>query len=164
MEHKRKLVRQHQPSSSSRQRVATPSAGPAFYPAQPLFQLKIHAVGQGYSTPQRQVIQCHNNFQAPTAGNQSVQRNQATQNTLQGEWKCYDCGEQDHFASQCPNTRNRPPQTAVSTPTPTRGANFVLVAARQNYVHGKVISSITNCINGYMPPDQLVQDHILCPK
>jgi hypothetical protein len=26
----------------------------------------------------------------------------------------------------------------VSTPPPTRGANFVLVAARQNYVHGKV--------------------------
>jgi hypothetical protein len=26
----------------------------------------------------------------------------------------------------------------VSTPAPTRGANSILVAARQNYVHGKV--------------------------
>jgi hypothetical protein len=26
----------------------------------------------------------------------------------------------------------------VSTPTPTRGANYILIAARQNYVHGKV--------------------------
>jgi hypothetical protein len=26
----------------------------------------------------------------------------------------------------------------VSTPTPTRGANFFRVAAKQNYVHGKV--------------------------
>jgi 5-methylthioribose kinase len=25
----------------------------------------------------------------------------------------------------------------VSTPAPTHGANFVLVAARQNYIHGK---------------------------
>jgi hypothetical protein len=37
MERKRKLVRQHQPGSSSRPRVTTPSAGPMFQPAQPLF-------------------------------------------------------------------------------------------------------------------------------
>jgi hypothetical protein len=43
-----------------------------------------------------------------------------------------------HFANQCPNPRNRPPQTAVSTLVPTRGANSYLVAARQNYVRGKV--------------------------
>jgi hypothetical protein len=30
MEHKRKLVHQHQPSSSSRRRVATSSVGPVF--------------------------------------------------------------------------------------------------------------------------------------
>jgi hypothetical protein len=33
MKHKRKLVRQQQPGSSSRPRVATPSAGPVFRPA-----------------------------------------------------------------------------------------------------------------------------------
>jgi hypothetical protein len=33
-----------------------------FRPAEPLFQPKPHVVGQGYSTPQRQVIQCPNNF------------------------------------------------------------------------------------------------------
>jgi hypothetical protein len=38
MERKRKLVHQHQPSSSSRSRVATSSAGPSFRPAQPQFQ------------------------------------------------------------------------------------------------------------------------------
>jgi hypothetical protein len=37
MELKRKLVRQHQPSSSSKPREATSSAGPVFYPAQPQF-------------------------------------------------------------------------------------------------------------------------------
>jgi hypothetical protein len=35
MEHKRKLVRQHQPGSSSRPRVATSSTGPVFCLAQP---------------------------------------------------------------------------------------------------------------------------------
>jgi hypothetical protein len=74
MERKRKLVRQHQPSSSSKPRVATSSAGPVFCPAQLQFQPRPQAAGQGFSTPQRQVIQCPNNLQTPAAGNQSVQR------------------------------------------------------------------------------------------
>jgi hypothetical protein len=37
MEHKRKLVHQHQLSSSSRPHVATSLAGPVFRPAQPQF-------------------------------------------------------------------------------------------------------------------------------
>jgi hypothetical protein len=56
IEHKCKLVHQHQPSSSSKPRVAMSSAGPMFYPAQPLFQPRPQAAGQGFSTPQRQVI------------------------------------------------------------------------------------------------------------
>jgi DNA-binding transcriptional MerR regulator len=40
MEHKCKLVCQHQPGSSSRPRVATSSVGPMFRPAQPQFQPK----------------------------------------------------------------------------------------------------------------------------
>jgi hypothetical protein len=47
-------------------------------------------------------------------------------------------GEKGHFAYLCPNQCNRPPQTIVSTPTPTRGANSVPVVARQNYAHRKV--------------------------
>jgi hypothetical protein len=35
MERKRKFVHEHQPSSSSRPRVATSSAGPVFHPTQP---------------------------------------------------------------------------------------------------------------------------------
>jgi hypothetical protein len=77
-------------------------------------------------------------FQTPTTRNQSVQRTQVAQNPLQGERKCYACGERGHFANQCPNPCTRPPQTAVSTPAPTHGANSILVAAKQNYVHGKV--------------------------
>jgi hypothetical protein len=56
MECKHKLVRQHQPGSSSRLRIATYLAGLVFHPAQPLFQPKPQATRQGYSTPQHQVI------------------------------------------------------------------------------------------------------------
>jgi hypothetical protein len=76
--------------------------------------------------------------QTPMAGNQIVQRTKAAQNSLPGERRCFTCGEKGHFANQCPNPRNRPPLVATSTPAPTRGANSVPVAARQNFVHGKV--------------------------
>jgi hypothetical protein len=79
-----------------------------------------------------------NASQTPTAGNQNVQRTEAAQNPLQGERRCFACGEKGHFANHYPNPRSRPPQTIVSTPTPTRGANSIPIAARQNYVRGKV--------------------------
>jgi hypothetical protein len=47
--------------------------------------------------------------------------------------KCYPYRERGHYANQCPNPCAHPPQTVVSTPTPIRGANSVLVAAKQNY-------------------------------
>jgi hypothetical protein len=81
---------------------------------------------------------CPSTFQTPTAGNQNVQMTQAAQNLPQGERKCFASGEKGHFANQCPNPRSRPPLIAASTPAPTRGANSVPVAVRQNYVHGKV--------------------------
>jgi hypothetical protein len=67
MERNHKLVHQHQLGSSSRPRVAMPSARPMFRPTQLLFQPKTKVAGQGYSTPQRQVIQHPNNFKTPVA-------------------------------------------------------------------------------------------------
>jgi hypothetical protein len=99
MERKRKLVRQHQPSSSSRPRVVTSSAGPVFHPAQPQFLPRPQAARQGFFTPQRQVIQRPNNLQSPAARNQSVQRTQATQDPQQADRRCYNCGEQGHYTN-----------------------------------------------------------------
>jgi hypothetical protein len=62
MEHKHKLVRQYQPSSRSKPRVATSSAGRVFHPAQPQVLPRPQVVGQGLSTLQHQVIQCPNNL------------------------------------------------------------------------------------------------------
>jgi hypothetical protein len=131
MERKHKLV--HQPSSSSKPRVATFLAGPAFHPAQPQFLPRPQAAGQGFSTPQ-----CPNNLQTPVAGNQSVQRTQATQDLQQANRRCYSCGEQGHYANRCPNSRTCVSQPAIATPAPTRGANSIPVAAKQNYARGRV--------------------------
>jgi hypothetical protein len=68
MEHKRKLACQHQSGSSYRPHVATSTAGPVFHPVQSQYQLRPQLVGKGFSTPQRHVIQCPNNFQTPTIG------------------------------------------------------------------------------------------------
>jgi hypothetical protein len=62
MERKRKLVRQHQPGSSSMPRVAMSLVGPVFHPAQPQFQPEPQVAGQGFSTPQCQGIQRPNNL------------------------------------------------------------------------------------------------------
>jgi hypothetical protein len=76
--------------------------------------------------------------QTPFTGNQNVQRTQATQKPLPGERRCFTSGEKGHFANQCPNPHNRHPPAAVSTPAPTCGANSIPIAARQNFVRGKV--------------------------
>jgi hypothetical protein len=107
IERRRKLVLYHQLSTSSRPHVAMSSAGPVFRPAQPQFQPRPQAAGQGFSTPQRQVIQCPNNLQTFAAGNQSVKRTQATQDPQQADHRCYNYGEQGHYANRCPNRRTR---------------------------------------------------------
>jgi hypothetical protein len=137
MEHKLKLMRQHQLGSSSRPHIAISSAGPVFRPTQPQFQTRSHAAGQEFSTPQRQVIPRPNNFQTPTRS-QNIQRTQATQDLSQVDRTCFNCGEKGHYANRCLNLCTRANQPATATPAPTCGANSVLVATKQNYAHGRV--------------------------
>jgi hypothetical protein len=132
MERKHKLVHQHQPGSSSRPCVATSLAGPVFCSAQP------EAAGQGFCTPQCQVIQRPNNLQTPTVESHSVQKTQATQDPQQDDRRCYNYGEKGHFINRSSNSRTCANQPATATPVPTRGANSITVATKQNYAHGRV--------------------------
>jgi hypothetical protein len=84
------------------------------------------------------VIQRPNNLQTPTTGNQSVQRMQATQDPQQADRRCYNCGENGHYTNRCPNSHTRTNQPAIATLAPTRGANSIPIAAKQNYACGRV--------------------------
>jgi hypothetical protein len=82
MERNCKLVCQQQPGSSSKPSVRPPSAGPIFRPTQPQFQPRPQTIGQGFSTPQCQVIHRPNNSQTPAIGNQNAQRAQVASDLL----------------------------------------------------------------------------------
>jgi PHD/YefM family antitoxin component YafN of YafNO toxin-antitoxin module len=130
MEHKHKLVHQHQPDSNSRPCVATPSTEPIFHPTQPHFQSRPQSAGQGFFTAQRQVIQRPNNFQTPAAGSQNVQRTQATQYLPQDDRRCFNYGEKGHYANRGPNLHTRANQPTTGIPSPTHGTNSISVAAK----------------------------------
>jgi hypothetical protein len=103
-------------------------------------------VGQGYATPQRQVIRQPNMFQtpiagnrsvqslqaAPNAGNQSIQRTTATREPTptKATTTCFKCGQKGHNAYQCPDRCQQSTPTQAATPTLNHNANSVPVTAR----------------------------------
>jgi hypothetical protein len=70
--------------------------------------------------------------------NQIVQRTQAAKDPLQADRRCNNCGDNGHYANRCPNAHTHTNQTTTATPAPISGANFVSVAAKQNYARGRV--------------------------
>jgi hypothetical protein len=64
--------------------------------------------------------------------------NPSYQDLQQADRRCYNCGEEEHYANRCPNPRTHVNHPAIATPAPTRGANSIPVAAKQNYAHGRV--------------------------
>jgi hypothetical protein len=84
------------------------------------------------------VIQRPNSLQTPVVGNQSVQRSQAAQDTLRADRRCYNCGEKGHYANRCPNSCPRVNLPVATTPAPSRRANSIPIAAKQNYARGRV--------------------------
>jgi hypothetical protein len=109
-----------------------------FCPAQSQLQKRSQSAGQGFSTLQRQVIQCPNNFHTPAIGTQNVQRTKTAKDLPLADRGCYNCGEMGHYTNRCPSPRTHANQLATATPTLTHGANYILVAVNQNYARERV--------------------------
>jgi hypothetical protein len=137
-----KQEHQGQQSGKSRPHFDSTSAGPIFHPVQQSFQQMPQPMGQGFSSPQNQMIPLANNFQTPYTRIQNVQRLHATQNATQAptKRKCYNCEERGHIAARCPNPRSRPllTLTSNSAPQPNCNGNTNPVQAEQDYAQGRV--------------------------
>jgi hypothetical protein len=94
LERKHKQVHQSQHSTNSRRHIGSSSAGPIFHPTQQDVQPMLQPTGQGFVTPQRQMISRPNGYQTPNTGNRCVQRTPSNQNVIQIplDNKCYNCG------------------------------------------------------------------------
>jgi hypothetical protein len=62
---------------------------------------------------------------------------QAAQDLSHADRMFFNYGEKGHYANRCPNLHTHAKQTTTATPVPTRGANYVSVATKQNYARGR---------------------------
>jgi hypothetical protein len=74
LERKHKQERQSQPSTNSRPHIGSSFTGPIFQPMQQNAQPMQQRTGQGFTTPQRQMISHPNGYQTPNIGNWNEQR------------------------------------------------------------------------------------------
>jgi hypothetical protein len=129
-----KQERQGQQSGKSQPHFDSSSARPIFHPVQKSFQQMPQPKGQGFSSPQNQMIPLANNFQTPYAQIPNVQNLHATQDGTRAptKRKCYNCEERGHIAARCPNPRSHPPLTSTSNSAspPNRNGNANPVQAR----------------------------------
>jgi hypothetical protein len=119
--------------------------------------------GQGFASPQCQMISLPNGYQTPNTRNQNVQRTPANQNVIQTplDKKCYNFGQKGHFAITCPNPRSCPPLTLTpnSASPPNRDGISSPVQARQSYAEERVnqlaMKEAQNAPNEWYIPHQL---------
>jgi hypothetical protein len=69
-----------------------------------------------------------------------MQRLHATPNISKdlAQWRCFNCGENGHYAHVCPKPLSHPNRMSSTNPFPNRGANSIFVAARQNLARGRI--------------------------
>jgi hypothetical protein len=97
--------------------------------------------GQGFVTPQQQMIPRTNHFQTSNAGNQSAQGTPTTSNATSNKVNttCFNCGQKSHYANRCPSRRkSSTPTPGMPTPPPSRIRSSIPAQAQQNYAQGRV--------------------------
>jgi hypothetical protein len=141
LEHKCKQEHRSQPSTNSGPYIGSSSAGPIVHPMKQNVHPMPQPTGQGFVTPQHQMISHPNGYQTPNTGNWNVQRTPMNQSVIQTppDMKCYNYGQKGHFTIMRPNPRSCPPPTPTSNSEPPLNCNgnSILVQARQNYAQGR---------------------------
>jgi hypothetical protein len=91
---KRKQERQTQQGTNSKPRINISSAPtrPIFRPVAQSFQPMPHPTGQGFVTPQRQMISRANLYQTPNTKKQSAQGTPRNATLNKANTTCFNCG------------------------------------------------------------------------
>jgi hypothetical protein len=139
---KHKQERQTQQSTNSRPHVNINSspAMPIFHPIPQSSQQMPQLAGQGFVTPQQQMILWPNLFQSLSTRNQSAQGTPTTMIATSNKVNitCFNCGQKGHYANHCPS-RCQSSTTTLGMPAPsTYNGSSTPTQAQQNYARGRV--------------------------
>jgi hypothetical protein len=96
--------------------------------------------GQGFVSPQQQMIPCPNLFQTSNIGNRSAQGTPTTQNAMPAKVNttCFNFGQNGHYANRCPNRCQSSTPTPETPEPPIRNGGSTPTQAQQNYADGGV--------------------------
>jgi hypothetical protein len=88
-------------------------------------QLMPQPTGQGFPTPQRQMISHPNGYQTPNSRNHRVQKTPATQDTtlMKADMARFNCGRKGHYALQCLDRCQQSTPIQGMPPPPNRNGN-----------------------------------------
>jgi hypothetical protein len=140
---KRKQERQTQQNTYLRPciNVSSSPARPIFHHVPQSSQAMPRPAGQGFVTPQQQMISCPNLFQTLNIRNQSAQGTPTTPNATlnKANTTCFNCEQKGHYDNHCPSRHeSSTPTPGMPTPPPNRNGSSTLTQAQQNYAQGRL--------------------------
>jgi hypothetical protein len=139
---KRKQECQTQPNTNSRPHINVNSspARPIIHPIPWSSQLMPRSAGQGFVTPQQQMIPRPNIFQTRNTRNQSAQGIPTAPNATlnKANTTCFNYGQKGHYANHCPTRRKSSTPTLATPALPSRNGDSTPTQAQQNYDQWRV--------------------------